>query len=73
MARTTHHSKVPYVVAIIGSAALIVFYIATRTINLPNIGLQSDVGSTDIACKVLQGAISAGSLIILKEYKICRY
>ncbi len=67
MARTTHHSKIPYVVTIIGSSALIVFYIATRTINLPNIGLQPDIGSTDIACKVLQGAIIAGSLIVLRR------
>jgi len=50
--RTTHHSKLPYIVAIIGSAALIVFYVATRVIALPNIGLQTDVGSIDITCKL---------------------
>ncbi len=38
-----HHSKVPYIVAIIGSAALIVFYIATRTVSIPTIGLQTDM------------------------------
>jgi hypothetical protein len=63
--RKNHYSKAPYIVAIIGSAALIVFYIATRTINLPTIGLQTDVGSIDIAAKVLQSAIIAGSLFVL--------
>ncbi len=66
IARTRHYSKLPYIVAITGSAALIVFYIATRAIALPNIGLQTDVGSIDITCKLLQGAIIAGSLILLR-------
>jgi hypothetical protein len=43
--RRKDHSKVPYIVAIIGSAALIVFYIATRTVSIHTIGLQTDVGS----------------------------
>ena len=60
-----HHSKVPYIVAIIGSAALIVFYIATRTVSIPTIGLQTDIGSIDIAVKVLQSAIIVGSLFVL--------
>jgi hypothetical protein len=63
--RKHHYSKVPYIIAIIGSAALIVFYIATRTIDLPTIGLQTDIGSIDIAAKVLQGAIIVGSLVVL--------
>src|SRR5215469_18045381 len=29
-----YHSKIPYIVAIAASGALIVFYIATRTVNL---------------------------------------
>lgn len=65
-ASNRHHSKIPYIVAIIGSAALIVFYVATRTIALPNIGLQTNVGSIDIASKVLQGATIAASLIVLR-------
>ncbi len=64
-----HHSKIPYIVAIIGSATLIGFYIATRTISLPTIGLHTDVGSIDIAAKVLQGAIIACSLFILRTTK----
>jgi hypothetical protein len=60
-----HHSKVPYIVAILGSAALIVLYIATRTVSIPTIGLQTDIGSIDMAAKVLQSAIIVGSLFVL--------
>ncbi|HXP52879.1 MAG TPA: hypothetical protein VN922_23235 [Bacteroidia bacterium] len=64
-----YRSKVPYIVAIAGSAALIVFYIATRTISLPNIGLEAEIGITDTVAKVLQGLIIAGSLFILGSSK----
>ncbi|MGB8934170.1 MAG: hypothetical protein WCC17_03580 [Candidatus Nitrosopolaris sp.] len=59
------HSKLPYVVDIIGSAALIVFYIATRAVSIPSIGLQTDIGSIDIVAKVLQSTIIVGSLLVL--------
>ena len=58
-------SKKPYVVALIGSAALIAFYVATRTINIPMIGIQNDVGTPDITAKVLQGAIVTVSAYML--------
>ena len=58
-------SKKPYVVALIGSAALIVFYVATRTINIPMIGIQDDVGTPDLTAKILQGAIVAVSAYML--------
>jgi hypothetical protein len=64
-----HHSKTPYIVAIISSAALIGFYIATRTVSIPTIGLQTDIGSIDTAVKVLQSAIIAGSLFVLRLSK----
>jgi hypothetical protein len=60
-----YRSKEPYIVAIAGSAALIAFYIATRTISLPTIGLETNIGTIDTVAKVLQGAIIAGSLFIL--------
>lgn len=69
MIQRKYHSKIPYIVAIAGSAALIVFYVATRTVSLPTIELQTDVGLIDIAAKVLQSAIIAGSLIILRITK----
>ncbi len=60
-----YQSKVPYILAITGSATLIVFYIATRIVSIPTVGLQTDVGSIDIAVKVLQSAIIVGSLFAL--------
>jgi len=39
MIKRKYHSKTPYIIVITGSAALIVFYIATRTV-----GLQTEIG-----------------------------
>jgi Flp pilus assembly protein TadB len=47
----------PYVIAMIGSAGLIAFYVATRMVSLPFIGIQDDVGTIDITSKILQGLI----------------
>lgn len=65
MLRKKEISKKPYVIALIGSAALILFYVATRTISIPMIGLQDDVGVEDLTAKVLQGAIVAISGFML--------
>jgi glucan phosphoethanolaminetransferase (alkaline phosphatase superfamily) len=35
MLKVKHSSKIPYVIAIVGSAALIVFYMSTRVIDIP--------------------------------------
>ena len=69
MLKRKYHSKIPYIVAITGSAALIIFYIATRTVNLPTIGLETDVGIIDTVSKILQGAIIVGSLLVLRLSK----
>jgi hypothetical protein len=69
MLKRKYHSKIPYIVAITGSAALIVFYIVTRTVNLPTIGLQTDIGIIDKVSKILQGAIIVGSLFVLRLSK----
>jgi hypothetical protein len=53
--------------ALIGSGALIIFYILTRTINIPSIGLQTDIGTIDIVTKVLQGIIIFLSAYIMKS------
>jgi hypothetical protein len=63
----------PYSIAIAGSAALIVFYILTRTINIPSIGLQTDVGTIDITAKILQGAIVFMSVYIVKHVKYAKH
>jgi hypothetical protein len=69
MIKRKYHSKIPYIVAIAGSAALIVFYIATRTVSLPTIGLESDIGIIDTVSKILQGAIIVASLFVLRLSK----
>ena len=58
MLENKYYSKVSYVIATIGSIALIAFYISTRTINIPSIGLQDDIGAIDILSKVLQAGYS---------------
>jgi hypothetical protein len=58
-------NRLPYLVAAAGSAILIGLYIASRTVSLPIVGLQEDVGMIDIVSKVLQGAIVAIALYTL--------
>lgn len=70
--KNKYHSKVPYFIATIGSIALIAFYISTRTINIPPIGLQNDVGTMDILAKVMQAAIAAISIYIIRSSTIRR-
>jgi hypothetical protein len=70
MLENKYYSKVPYVIATIGSIALIAFYISTRTINIPSIGIQDDVGTIDILSKVLQAAIAGMSIYIVISSKI---
>jgi hypothetical protein len=71
MLKVKHNNKIPYIVAIIGSAALIIFYMLTRTINIPSVGLQSDVGIIDIIAKVMQGLIiSIAAFLTVYEIRI---
>ena len=58
-------SRTPYFLAIVWSGALIILYVLSRTVDLPIVGIQDDVGFTDIASKVLQGAIIAASAYII--------
>lgn len=59
------HSQKPHVIALIGSLSLIIFYIISRTIDLPVIGIQTDVGAIDISTKILQGGIVTGALYLI--------
>jgi hypothetical protein len=70
MLENKYYSKVPYILAAIGSVALIAFYISTRTINIPSIGIQDDVGTIDILSKVMQAAIAGISIYIAKSSTI---
>lgn len=70
MLENKYYSKIPYIIAIIGSIALIAFYISTRTMNIPSIGVQDDVGTTDILSKVMQAAIAGVSIYIVRTSTI---
>ena len=70
MLENKYYSKVPYILAAIGSVALIAFYISTRTVNIPSIGIQDDIGTIDILSKVLQAAIAGISIYIVKSSTI---
>lgn len=60
-----HSSRTPYFLAIVGSGALIILYVLSRTVSLPIVGIQDDVGFIDVSSKVLQGAIIAASAYII--------
>jgi hypothetical protein len=72
-----HSSKTPYWLAIIGSGALITLYILSRTVDMPLVGQQNDVGIIDVGSKILQGGIIAASIYIIaairKTKKISLY
>ncbi len=72
MLKVKHNNKIPYIIAIAGSTALIIFYILTRTVDLPLIGLQTDVGTIDIASKIVQGSIVALSSFVIVGVTIRR-
>ena len=58
-------SNTPYLLAVIGSGALIALYVLSRTVNMPLVGQQEDIGFIDVGSKVLQiGIISASMYII---------
>jgi hypothetical protein len=59
------NNKVPYIIAIAGSAGLVILYVLSRTVNLPLVGFEEHVGSVDILSKILQVGIIIGSTILL--------
>jgi hypothetical protein len=70
MLENKYYSKIPYILAIIGSIALIAFYISTRTMNIPSIGVQDDIGTIDMLSKVMQVAIAGISIYIVRSSTI---
>lgn len=68
MVKNRLHSRAPYVIASLISIALIGLYIASRTMVLPIVGIQGDVGLIDILSKVTQGSIIVVSLLLLRNW-----
>jgi len=69
MFRSKHTSKTPYIIAAAGSACIIILYVISRTVDLPYIGLEPEVGTVDVLSKILQVAIIIGSVIMIRQYK----
>lgn len=64
------NNKVPYIIAIAGSAGLIILYVLSRTVNLPLVGFEEHVGSVDVLSKILQvGIIICSTLLLLTQHK----
>ena len=71
MIKNRFHSRAPYVITSLISFALIGLYVASRTIPLPVVGIQQDVGLIDMIAKITQGSIIILSvLLILKWNKV---
>lgn len=64
-----HSSRTPYWLAIIGSGALIILYVLSRTVDMPLVGMQDDIGFIDVGAKVLQGGIIASALYVIATIK----
>jgi hypothetical protein len=69
MLRNRLHSRGPYIISILVSMVLVVLYAASRTINLPIVGIQTDVGIVDIITKIIQVGIIAISVRLMQDLK----
>jgi hypothetical protein len=68
MIKNRMHSRVPYVIASLISFALIGLYIVSRTIPLPVVGIQEDVGMIDVVSKITQGSIIVLSILLIRNW-----
>lgn len=68
MIKNRLHSRAPYVITSLISFALIGLYVASRTIQLPVVGVQEDVGMIDIICKIIQGSIIVLSVLLILNW-----
>lgn len=68
MIKNRLHSRAPYVIASLLSIALLGLYVASRTMSLPVVGMQEDIGMIDIAAKILQGGIIALSVVLVLKW-----
>ena len=66
--KTRFIKKSPYMTAIVVSVALILTYIASRTVGVPIVGVEYYVGKLDMVSKILQVMVIALSFVGL--YKI---
>lgn len=65
-------TNAPYIIAVAGSISIIGLYVASRTVDLPIVGLQDDVGTIDILSKVLQVAITGVASYLINSNRSLR-
>ena len=63
------HSRAPYVISILISAFMTMLYVISRNVNLPVVGIQTDVGILDLASKTIQLGIIVFSTMLLRDLK----
>src|SRR4029078_6246496 len=68
--KTRFIKKAPYIAAIVVSVALILTYIASRTVGVPIVGVEYYVGKLDMISKFMQIVVIALSIAIM--YRIRR-
>ena len=59
----------PYIAAIVVSAALIITYVASRTVGVPIVGVEYYVGKLDMISKILQVIVILLSFVGLYKIK----
>ena len=67
--KTRFIKKSPYIGAIVVSVALIVTYIASRTVGVPIVGVEYYVGKLDMISKILQIVVIALSIATMYRIK----
>jgi hypothetical protein len=72
MLKDKGRTNAPYIIAIAGSISIIGLYVASRTVSLPIVGLQDDVGTIDILSKVLQVDIVAAAGYVINSNKVLK-
>ena len=67
--KTRFIKKSPYMAATVVSVALIVTYIASRTVGVPIVGVEYYVGKLDMISKIMQIVVIALSIAIMYRIK----
>ena len=68
MIKNRFHSRAPYVITSLISLGLIGLYVVSRTVSLPIVGIQEDVGLIDVIAKITQGSIIVMSVILIRNW-----
>ena len=67
--KTRFIKKLPYMVAILVSVALILTYIASRTVGVPIVGVELYVGKLDMISKIMQIVVIGISIVTMYRIK----